>query len=168
MKQILYNNDNLKEEDINKVVRRAKIIIINSNEEILLAHSKNNYFFIGGRVEENESFEEGIIREVMEETGIELPLDKREPFFIITYMNKDYPDVGINTKSIAHYYFIKCDIKPDLNKVSLTEEEKISNFELKYIHKDNILEELEKSLETCTKRVVVMDTIEVLKEYLNN
>ena len=50
MKTILYNYDNLQEQDINRVVRRAKILIINSNDEILFAHSNNNYFFVGGRV----------------------------------------------------------------------------------------------------------------------
>ena len=118
MKTILYNYDNLKEEDINRIVRRAKILIINSNDEILFAHSNNNYFFVGGRVEENETFEEGIVRETKEETGIDLSLEKREPFFNITYMNKDNPNEGVNTKSIANYYLIKCDTKPDLSKVS--------------------------------------------------
>lgn len=167
MKTILYNYDNLKEEEINRVVRRAKMLIINSNDEILFAHSNNNYFFVGGRVEEGESFEEGMVREVLEETGIDIPLEKREPFFVITYMNRDYPSVGVNTKSVANYYSIKCDIKPDLNKVSLTDEEKVSNFQLKYIHKDKVLEELNNSLKICTNKNVVKDTTEVVKEYLN-
>lgn len=167
MKTILYNYDDLKEVDINKLVRRAKMLIINSNDEILLAHSNNNYFFIGGRVEENETFDEGIIREVLEETGINIPLEKRNPFFTITYMNKDYPNEGINTKSVAQYYYIKCDTKPNLDKISLTDEEKASNFKLVYIQKDKVLEVLNDSLKTCSNYNVVKDTMEVLKEYLN-
>jgi len=166
MKAILYNYDNLQEQDINRVVRRAKILIINSNDEILFAHSNNNYFFVGGRVEENETFEEGIVRETKEETGIDLPLEKREPFFNITYMNKDYPSDGVNTKSVANYYLIKCDTKPDLSKVSLTDEERVSNFKLVYIKKDKVIEELNKSLENCSNKNVVNDTIDVVKEYL--
>lgn len=166
MKTILYNYDNLKEEDINRIVRRAKILIINSNDEILFAHSNNNYFFVGGRVEENETFDEGIVREIREETGIELPLEKREPFFTITYMNKDYPSEYVNTKSVANYYLIKCDTKPDLSKVSLTDEERVSNFKLVYIKKDKVIEELNKSLENCSNKNVVKDTIDVVKEYL--
>lgn len=166
MKTILYNYDNLKEKEMNRVVRRAKAIIVNSSDEILFAQSNNNYFFVGGRVEENENFDEAIIREIKEETGIELPLEKRNPFFTITYMNKDYPSSGINTKSIANYYLIKCDIKTDLSKVSLTNEEKIGNFKLVYIHKNNVLEELANSLDICSNKNVVMDTIEVVKEYL--
>lgn len=167
MKAILYNYDNLTDKDINRVVRRAKVLIINSDDEILFAHSNDNYFFVGGRVEVNETFDQGIVREIKEETGIDIPLEKREPFFTITYMNKDYPSVGINTKSVANYYLIKCDTKPDLNKVSLTDEEKICNFRLVYIQKDKILEELTNSLKVCSNENVVKDTIEVVKKYLN-
>lgn len=166
MKTILYNYDNLKEEQINRIVRRAKILIVNENDEILFAHSNNNYFFVGGRVEENETFDEAIVRETKEETGINIPLEKRNPFFTITYMNKDYPDKGINTKSIANYYLIKCDIKPDLSKVSLTDEEKVGNFKLVYIEKEKVLEKLTNSSENCSNKNVVKDTIEVVKEYL--
>lgn len=166
MKTILYNYDNIKEEEINRVVRRAKAVIVNFNGEILFANSNNNYFFVGGRVEDDESFDEAIIREIKEETGINMPLEKRNPFFTITYMNKNYPDKGINTKSIANYYLIKCDIKPDLSKVSLTDEEKVGNFKLVYIDKEKVLEKLTNSLENCSNKNVVKDTIEVVKEYL--
>lgn len=167
MKTKLYNYDKLTDKDINKIVRRTKALIINSSDEMLFAHSNNNYFFVGGRVEEGETFDEGLAREIKEETGINIPLEKRVPFFTITYMNKDYPSTGINTKSVANYYLIKSDIKPDLSKSTLTEEEKVSNFKLRYIHKDNILEELTNSLETCSNKNVVRDTIDVVKEYLN-
>ena len=166
MKKITYNNDNLKEEDINRVVRRAKMILINSNDEILIAYSNKNYQLIGGHVEDNETFDECIVREIKEETGIDIPLEKREPFYVITYMNKDYPNKGDNSKYIANYYSIKSDIKPNLSKINLTEEEKEGNFELRYIHKDKVLEELNNSLKTCTRKNVVKDTIKVVKEYL--
>ena len=166
MQQILYNSENLKEEDINRIVKRAKMLIINSNNEILFAHAKHTYFFVGGRLEEGETFEEGIVREVLEETGIDIPLEKREPFFTITYMNRNYPSIGVNTKSIAHYYCMKSDMKPNLEKMKLTEEEKSWKFELIYVDKDKALEELNKSLSVSNNKNVVKDTIEVLKEYL--
>ena len=54
MKTIIYNDDYLEREDINKEVRRTKAIIVNSNDELLLAFSRNNYYLIGGHVEDNE------------------------------------------------------------------------------------------------------------------
>ena len=89
MNEVIYNNDNLKEEDINRIVKRAKMLIVNSNDEILIAFCHNNYYLVGGHVEDNETFDECLIREIKEETGINIPIEKREPFFIITYMNKD-------------------------------------------------------------------------------
>ena len=118
MKQILYNEQNLQESDINRTTKRAKILIINSNNEILLVHCNNNYFFVGGRVEENESFIDCIKREIKEETGVSITIDNIDPFYSIVYMNKDYPKININTKSIINYYCIKNDIKPDLEKIS--------------------------------------------------
>ena len=168
MKEILHNDNNLKESDINKLVCRAKVLIINSNDEILLAYSDNNYQFPGGHLEENETFDECVVRELEEETGIVLPFENRNPFLSITYLNKDYPNIGQNSKSIANYYAVKTDLKPNLDKVTLTEREKDGNFELKYIHKDKIISELENSLEHCHRKNVVLDTLEAIKEYLNN
>ena len=36
MKEILYNYDKLEEKDINKVVRRAKVLIMNPKDEFLV------------------------------------------------------------------------------------------------------------------------------------
>ena len=168
MKEIIYNEENVKEEEINRVVKRAKVLIINSDEEILYAHSNHHYFFVGGRVEEGESFEEALVREVKEETGIDIPLEKRNPICTITYMNRNYPEEGINTKSVANYYLIKSDIKPNLDNANLTEEEKSWNFELKYIHKAKALDTLNEALKVCNRKNTVLDTIEVTKEYLRN
>ncbi|MDD3242011.1 MAG: NUDIX hydrolase [Bacilli bacterium] len=167
MKEIIYNYDCLKDEEINSEVLRAKLLIINSDEEILLGYGHNNYQIPGGHVEENETFDECVVREIQEETGIIIPLEKRKPFLVIKYLCKDYPSQGQNTKYIANYYSIKTDLKPNLSNVNLTENELEGMFELRYIHKDSIIEELNKSLETCTNKNVILDTLEVVKEYLN-
>lgn len=144
------------------------MLIINSNDEILFATSINNdYFFVGGRVEENETFDECIVREMLEETGIEIPLENRIPFFTITYMNKDYPGEGINTKTIANYYVINCDIKPNLSNTNLTEEEKSWGFGLEYVHKDKALEKIKQSLQICKNKNAVGDTLEAIKVFLS-
>ena len=167
MESIIYNPNNLNESDINNIVRRAKLLIINSNDEILFANSINNdYFFVGGRVEENETFDECIVREMLEETGIEMPLENRIPFFTITYMTKDYPSKGINRKTVANYYVINCDIKPNLSNTNLTEEEKSWGFGLEYINKDKALEKISESLKICKNKNAVSDTLEALKAFL--
>ena len=166
MKEIIYNYDYLNEEDINKYVKRAKMIVENSNSEILVVYSNKNYFLIGGHVEDNESFDECIIREIKEEAGVEIPFEERKPYFSIKYLCKDYPNNGENTKYITNYYSIKYDLIPNLDNIELTQDEKDGNFELKYIGKNEIIEVLTKSLDTCTKKIVVQDTIDAINEYL--
>lgn len=166
MREIIYNESNLKKEEINRVVKRAKAIIINSNNEILLGYGENNYQLLGGHVENEETYEECLKREIKEEAGIEISSPIGGPFLVIKYLNKDYPRVGVNSLYIANYYVIHCDILPDKTKMQLTEEERKGNFKLKYIAKNNILEELKNSLKTCTRENVVKDTIEVIEEFL--
>ena len=153
MKSIIYNNDNLHEEDISRIVRRAKAIIVNDNHEILLACVNNNYHLPGGHVEENETYQECLIRELKEELGVDVKFEEKDPIISIMYYSKDYQD--------------REDIKPNLENTSLTEDEKNGGFELKYIKEDEIINFLTESLKTCTRENVVLDTIEAVKEYLN-
>jgi len=166
MKEIIYNYDYLKKEEINRVVTRIKAVIVNSNDEILLCYSDNNYHLPGGHLEEGETLSEGLVREIEEETGVRIEKEEREPFLSIKYMNKDYPSEGVNTKSIANYYVVNYDLIPNLKSINLTEGEKNGNFELKYISRETILDVLEESLETCSRKAVVKDTIEAIKEYI--
>lgn len=166
MKEIIYNYDYLQEDEINQRVYRAKAVLVNSNNEILLAWQRYNYQLPGGHLEENETVDHCLSREVLEETGINIPVENRKPFFVVTYYCKDYPEMGDNTKYIANYYEIETDERPDLNKINLTEEEKNGMFKLQYFAKETILEELTKSIDESTSKNVVLDTIEVIKEYL--
>lgn len=167
MKKIIYNEDYLEEKDINKIVRRAKVLIVNSKDEVLLAYSHKNYSLVGGHVEENESYDDCIIREVKEEIGIELEKDEeRKPYFVVEYLCKDYPEVGDNTNYIANYYVVYSDMVPDLENIELTEHEKDGGFEVKYIPKTKVMEVLNNALDTCTKKNVVRDTIDAVEEYL--
>lgn len=168
MKKIIYNEDRLEERDINKIVKRAKILIVNSKDEVLLAYSHKNYSLVGGHVEENESYDDCIIREVKEEIGIELENnEERKPYFVVEYLCKDYPEVGDNTNYIANYYVVYSDIVPDIANVQLTNHEKDGGFEVKYIPKNIVMDVLNKSLETCTKKNVVRDTIDAVEEFLS-
>lgn len=166
MKEIIYNYDCLKDEEINHCICRAKMIVENSKNELLVVYSHQNYFLIGGHVENDETFSECIVREIKEESGVEIPYEERKPFFSIKYLCKDYPDNGKNTKYINNYYSINYDLVPVLENMILTEDEIDGNFKLEYIHKDNIIKVLTDSLNTSTKVNVVKDTIEAIKEYL--
>lgn len=90
MKETIYNYDYLKNEDITEVVIRTKALIIN-NKNIIIGNENNIYQFPDGHLEENETFEECIKREILEETGIEIDDNEiKRPFMKVTYLNKDW------------------------------------------------------------------------------
>ena len=167
-KSIVYNDDKLKIEEVNRVVKRAKIVIENSNGEILLCFSNGHYFLLGGHKDSNETDVECLKREILEETGTSMELNNLKLLMRIKYFNRDYPDKGVNTYSIATYYYIKYDLEINKEQQNLTKEEIDGGFELRYIDKFKVIEELNNSLTSATRKRVVMDTIKVIEEYLKN
>ena len=136
MKEIIHNDDNLREEEITEHVIRAKALIINDGT-ILIANENSLFEFPGGHLDEGETIDECLKREVLEETGIEL--DDSEIKGIIlkaTYMNRDWPEKGKNRKNEIYYYVVETNKHLDMSKVTLTEAEikhnlKIETFPLK-------------------------------------
>lgn len=166
MKEIIINKNNLSENDITEIVKRVKVLIINSNNEILLGYSHNEYQFPGGHIEENESFNQAINREIQEETGIKLNIKNIEPFVISKGYYKDWPQNGKNRKVEIYYYEIRTDQKPDLNNTSYTENEKNGNFELRYIPLDEVENEIMNNvLKYNDEKGIGKEMIEIFKIY---
>ena len=167
MKEVIYNYDLLNENDITEVIIRIKVLLIN-NGNILLGNSDNIYQFPGGHLEENETFNDCLKREVMEETGIEI-LDEeiKKPFMKISYMNKDYPTKGINRKSEIYYYAIETNKVPNLEKTDYTENEKEGNFKLESIPLNAVINMLKDNIPNNEKnKVITPDMIMAIEEYL--
>lgn len=166
MKEILYNYDNLKLEDIDEVVTRTKGLIINSNNEITLGYSHKTYQFPGGHLEEGETLEECLLREIEEETGIEIKDAKLKPFEKITYYNKNYHKSGKNRKNDIYYYIINTDANFDMNNSKLDEWEKDGNFTVKTCPIKNVEQVLIDSIpDNPINKVIVEEMLDIFKEY---
>lgn len=166
MKEIIYNYDNLREDEANNVIKRAKALIVNSKDEILFGYADKTYQFVGGHVEDNESYQECLSREIKEESGIELTFDDIKPFLVIKYYSRNYPHEGDNTTTINNYFIVRTDMKPDFDNRNLTDYEIKSGYTVKYIHKDMVLSLLQGSLVYASKRNPVLDTIEAVEEFI--
>lgn len=59
---------------------------------------KMEHYNFQGALEENETLEECLLRELQEETGIKLKDIKLKSFMKITYYNKNYHNSGNNRK----------------------------------------------------------------------
>ena len=165
MKEILYDPDKLKEKDITETVIRTKALIINK-EYIYLAKEGTVYHFPGGHLEQNETLQECLKREVLEETGIELEENNiKEPFLKIIYQNKDWPSKGKNRKCEIYYYEIETQKEFDITKTKYTEHEKENCFTIEKVPLNKSIQILEENITKNQKNeVIVPDMITAIKE----
>lgn len=131
MKQILINEDNLREEELEGTVIRVKAMLINSSGEILLAHNNGTYQFPGGHKEDDEDMDVTLIREVKEETGIDVELDMGPFMQIVTY-DSNYFGTGKKMCSKIYYYLIHTDEVPNYQETNYDELELQTEFNLIY------------------------------------
>lgn len=137
MKEIIINDNNLIDNDIERVVVRVKGLIINSRGQILLAHNNNTYQFPGGHMEEDETMDECIIREVKDETGIKLEV-REKPFLCITTYDSNYFNTGRKVKNSIYYYRFFSDDVPNYEETHYDELELKSDFNLFYVNFSNL------------------------------
>ena len=166
MKEILYNYDNLTKEDIDEVVVRTKGLIINDKDEITLGYGNKTYQFPGGHLEEGEELTECLLREIKEETGIEIKDAKMKPFERITHYSKNYHNSGKNRQNDIYFYIVRTNTKFDMSNASLDEGEKEGGFTVKTIPLSKVEKVLIKSIpDNPINKVIVEEMLEVLKEY---
>ena len=146
MKKITKNSNNLKDEEINEVVKRVKILLINSKNEVLLGYSHNTYQFPGGHVDDGESLIQTVNREIQEETGMILNVKNIKPFACAIGYYKDWPKEGTNRKTEIYYYEVKTNDKPNLDNTKYTDSEKEGKFELRYISLADVVQKLNNNI----------------------
>lgn len=166
MKEIIHNYYNLNDKDINNVVTRVKVLMINSKQELLLGYSHKTYQFPGGHLEENESLEDCVKRELLEETGIKVETTNLKPFFLIKHYTKDYPKERDNSLYLIYYYVIRTDDKYILENTNYTTDEKDGNFSLVYVNISDIEKLLIESIpDNKVNKVIVEEMLLAINEY---
>ena len=130
------------EEDINdfefeKSVIRVKALLVNDKNQILLGYANGAYQFPGGHVKEGETLQEGLKRELKEETGMDINTDELEPFLKLEYAYKND-----SRKSEIYYYLINSDLNYDLKETDYDVRELISLYKLRIIDLKDVEKEL--------------------------
>lgn len=99
---------------------RVGAIIIHAGRVLLMSNPEVPYLYsVGGRVSYNETTEDAIIREVLEETGAKLEVD-RPVFFHEQFFDEDV--TGEHFHEVAVYYLMKdCENLENLRCRSVTE-----------------------------------------------
>lgn len=162
MKKKIYNEDNIEDNEIDEIVTRVKAFIINSKKEILFANSGGGIQLIGGHVENGETLEDTIKREVHEETGIILQSKNiSSPFLEIKHYTKNYKGTDKNRISNVVYYIVKTDKMPNLKNMSLTDEEIKNQFSYAY----SPINQFETLLKSCLESNIEINVV-IAKELL--
>lgn len=163
MKSVVINDNNLVDDDIETFVTRVKGLIINSRGKILLAHNNNSYQFPGGHVEEDESMNQSVIREIKEETGIDVNVEE-DPFLVITTYDNDYFGTGKKVRNRIYYYRFFTDSTPNFDETHYDELELATEFNLFYVNFKGLDTFLKKSIEDgsidksiCREMLLVYD-----------
>lgn len=165
MKEIIFNDNNLKESDFTEKVIRVKGLIINSDNKILIAHNNNTYQFPGGHLEENENMDECIKREIKEETGIDVNINE-EPFLCIRNYDNNYFGTGRKVLNSIYYYRFFTDDTPNFDETNYDELELETEFNLFYVYFPNLKEFINKSIEENTiEEGIGREMIRVVNEY---
>lgn len=158
--ELIYNYDNLRESDITETIIRVKALIIN-NDVILLGNENGVLQFPGGHLEDDESYEECLKREVREETGIEISDDEiGKQLMKVTYFNRDWLEVGKNRKSEIYYYVVKTNKKIDMTNVNYTEREKLNNYKIEEVPLESSIDVIKNNIFNNDKnKVIAFDMI---------
>lgn len=119
-------------QEIDDIRIKSRAIIVNNEGKILLANYGGVYLLPGGSVDDSENPEDAIIRELMEETGLEI--NKLDLFLKLRCFQNGYltrSGCVINRVLITYYYvgYEKDAIKGNRK---LTEKEIKDSFELRY------------------------------------
>lgn len=116
---------------------RVGAIIIYNNSILMVKNNNSPYYYsVGGRVHLNETSEDAIKREVFEETGLHLDIDRlafiHENLFVEDVTKERFHE-------ICFYYVMKSTSK--LDTICMSFDENGSKEHLKWISLDNIQDE---------------------------
>lgn len=155
----------------NPTTRKAvRTILLNDKGEIAILHKakKNEYKLIGGGVENQETLEQALRREVLEESGCEIDILKE-----LGYVE----ELRTINNFIQTSYVYVSKVSNDTKKLNLTEQEKNEGSELCWFEPDIALQKIEDSYNKLipskysnlysSKMVIRRDSM-ILKYFIDN
>ena len=161
-----YNDDDLKDNEIDQVVTRVRAFIISSKNNMLFGRTEEGYQLLGTFVGETESLETALINSIFNETGIEIDAkDSVEPFYEVRYYNRDYKGSGLNRLSDTIYYLVKTDKLPNYKKLKLSDAELASKMPMEIIRRGIVAKTLKEYIDQETNMLNQVKTREILMAF---
>lgn len=117
----------------------ARGIIVKGDKLGLIHNMKYDYYeFPGGGIEEGESFEEGLIREVKEETGLKVIPESIREFGSALRLSKSR--VFENTVFEQENFYYYCEVYDEIGETQLEDYEEEEQLSLEFISIEDALE----------------------------
>lgn len=163
--RLLFNLDSKNyQEDYHVIYREAsRAIIIKDNKIAMVKSLKEGFYkFPGGGIWENESQEDAVVREVLEETGLTLKKESiREYGYTLENRKSDVYENSIFSQK-SFYFF--ADIEDYLLEQRLTDDERELEFvlewiDLKEVHRLNSLIEINKDNRFVERETKVLELL---------
>ncbi len=168
MKHIINNHNNLDKKDIKHIVNKVRIAIIDKENNIIITNYSDMYMLPGGKIDQGETKEEAIQREIKEELGITIDTNQLEELLEIKNYLKDYPIR--NTKKTSNrlttttYYLIELDTLEHNLETNLTEHEQNGQFKTEIVNITNLNSILEKPSSNPRNEIFKEELKSVIKE----
>lgn len=99
--------------------------------------NSGEYKIPGGGVENGESYQEALLREVREETGLFVVPDSIREIGEVLEIREDTFQKG--TKYIAHSFYYFCEVTEEIAQTSMTENEMEKGYRLEWADIDHII-----------------------------
>ena len=114
---------------------RVGAIIIKDGKILMVGNDRNNYLYsVGGRIKFGETAEEAIVREVFEETGVKMEVDRLGFVHENYFYGDDKVNFGKLVYEISFYFYMK--VPNDFTPVSESFTEDHSREFLKWVLPD--------------------------------
>lgn len=145
---VKYNDDDLKDNEIDEVITRVRAFIVSSKNNMIVGYTDEGFQLIGGYVEGNQDLNTALANIIYNECGIALDSkDKIEPFYEVRYYNRDYKGSGINRLSDLIYFVVNTDKLPNYKKLKLTPKEIAERMPLEVVRRSLFGKDLREYIE---------------------
>ena len=145
---VKYNDDDLKDDEIDEVVTRVKAFIVSSKNNMLVGLNDDGYQLIGGYVGAGEDLNTALANIIYNECGIALDSkDRIEPFYEIRHYNRDYKGSGINRLSDLIYFVVNTDKLPNYKKLKLSNTELVQKMPIEVVRRSLFGKDLREYIE---------------------
>ena len=92
MEKVVINDSKINDSDVQVTLKKVRAILVNG-DNVLITYYGGLVLFPGGSIEEGETTEEALVRELKEETGLDYDSSQLKPFLKLVHYQKRFPTI---------------------------------------------------------------------------